>query len=158
MSADVTAAAAVVLALVALVLVGVTVTLRRQLRVLTVAVAELRGETVPLVHEARRVVDQASDEMERVNLVLEGTEAVTAAVDQASRLAVRTFSNPVVKVLAFRAGTVSGLRRLRSGDRSGRSGRGGRGAGSARGVHRRRPPAPAGRRSRGSRRRGAVAR
>ena len=76
-------------------------------------IEELRGEAVPLVHEARVAVDQASAEMVRVEAVLEDTESVTATVDSASRLAQRAFANPVVKVLALRAGTVGGLRRLR---------------------------------------------
>jgi hypothetical protein len=33
-------------------------------------------------------------------------------VDSASRLAYRAFANPVVKVLAVRAGAASGIRRL----------------------------------------------
>ncbi len=37
-----------------------------------------------------------------------------ATVDSASRLAYRAFANPVVKVLAVRAGAASGIRRLAS--------------------------------------------
>jgi hypothetical protein len=68
-----------------------------------------------LVAEAHRVVDQAASEMERVGAVLESTESVTQTVDSASRLAYRAFANPVVKVLAVRAGAAGGLRRLRTG-------------------------------------------
>jgi hypothetical protein len=50
--------------------------------------------------------------MERVGAVLDTTESVHATVDSASRLAYRAFANPVVKVLAVRAGAASGLRRL----------------------------------------------
>ena len=66
-----------------------------------------------LVHEARVTVAQASAEIARVEAVLEDTESVTATVDSATRLATRAFANPVVKVMALRAGTVGGLRRLR---------------------------------------------
>ena len=73
---------------------------------------ELARRTVPLVADARRVVDQAATEMERVGAVLDSTESVHATVDSASRLAYRAFANPVVKVLAVRAGAASGVRRL----------------------------------------------
>ena len=57
--------------------------------------------------------------MERVGAVLDTTESVHATVDSASRLAYRAFANPVVKVLAVRAGAATGIRRL-AGRRSGR--------------------------------------
>ena len=75
-------------------------------------VEELRRETVPLVHDARVVVDQAATEMVRVGDVLDSAEAVSATVDSASRLAYRAFSNPVVKVLAYSTGLGSALRRF----------------------------------------------
>jgi hypothetical protein len=68
-----------------------------------------------LVVDAHRVVGQAASEMERVGAVLDSTESVHATVDSASKLAYRAFANPVVKVLAVRAGAASGLRRLRAG-------------------------------------------
>jgi hypothetical protein len=73
---------------------------------------ELKRQTVPLVADAHRVVDQAATEMERVGAVLDSTESVHATVDSASRLAYRAFANPVVKVLAVRSGAASGMRRL----------------------------------------------
>jgi len=87
-----------------------------QVRRLERGIEALRGEAVPLVTEARQAVDQASAEMARVEAVLEDTESVTATVDSASRLARRAFANPVVKVLAFRAGAASGIRRMRQGE------------------------------------------
>ena len=53
--------------------------------------------------------------MERVGAVLDTTESVHATVDSASRLAYRAFANPVVKVLAVRAGAATGIRRLAAG-------------------------------------------
>jgi hypothetical protein len=67
------------------------------------------------VADAHRVVDQAATEMERVGAVLDTTESVHATVDSASRLAYRAFANPVVKVLAVRAGAATGIRRLAKG-------------------------------------------
>src|SRR5271155_3538860 len=86
--------------------------LRREVTRIGALADELRRQTVPLVADAHRVVDQAATEMERVGAVLDTTESVHATVDSASRLAYRAFSNPVVKVLAVRAGAASGIRRL----------------------------------------------
>ncbi len=105
-AAVVACVAAVVACVAAAVLVG-------QVRRLERGIEALRTEAVPLVHEARQAVDHASAEMARVEAVLEDTESVTATVDSASRLAQRAFASPIVKVMALRAGTVGGLRRLR---------------------------------------------
>lgn len=100
----------------ALVLLVVVTMLRAEVRSLTAISEELQRQTVPLVADAQRVVDQAATEMERVGAVLESTESVHATVDSASRLAYRTFANPVVKLLAVRAGAGAGLKRLASAD------------------------------------------
>jgi hypothetical protein len=107
------ASAACVLAVVGL-LIAIR-SLRTQVTRMTVVADELRRQTVPLVADAHRVVDQAATEMERVGAVLDSTESVHATVDSASRLAYRAFANPVVKVLAVRAGAATGIRRLASG-------------------------------------------
>jgi|SRR5579863_774745 len=126
MSADHVAvlAAAGAAALAAVVMVVVAVVLGRRTRELARALDDLRHETVPLVRDARVVVDQAATEMVRVGDVLESTEAVSATVDSASRLAYRAFANPVVKLLAYSTGVGSALRRLfgrRSGHDAGRT-------------------------------------
>src|SRR5580692_10858562 len=99
--------------------------LRREVRALGRLADQLTRQTVPLVADAHRVVDQAATEMERVGAVLDSTESVHATVDSASKLAYRAFANPVVKVLAVRAGAATGIRRLASGgegrDRNGSS-------------------------------------
>jgi hypothetical protein len=89
--------------------------LRREVRALGLVAEQLSRQTVPLMADAHRVVDQAATEMERVGAVLDSTESVHATVDSASRLAYRAFANPVVKVLAVRAGAATGIRRLASG-------------------------------------------
>ena len=58
--------------------------LRRQVRTLRRVADDLRRQTVPLVADAHRVVDQAATEMERVGAVLDSTESVHATVDSAS--------------------------------------------------------------------------
>ncbi len=94
--------------------------LRGEIRKVEAIAAQLQGQTVPLVADARRVVDQAATEMERVGAVLDSTESVHATVDSASKLAYRAFANQVVKVLAVRAGAATGIRRLTSGSGGGR--------------------------------------
>jgi uncharacterized protein with PhoU and TrkA domain len=89
--------------------------LRREVRSLRRVADDLQRQAVPLVADAARVVDQAATEMERVGAVLDSTESVHATVDSASKLAYRAFANPVVKVLAVRAGAATGIRRLASG-------------------------------------------
>jgi hypothetical protein len=97
------------------VLLGIMVSLRRQVREVKSVAEDLRRQLVPMVADAHRVVDQAATEMERVGAVLESTESVHTTVDSASRLAYRAFANPVVKVLAVKAGAAGGMRRLASG-------------------------------------------
>jgi hypothetical protein len=114
MSADDVAAlaAAAVSGAAALVALVVVIVLSRRIRDLREMIRDLRSETVPLVRDARVVVDQAATEMLRVGDVLSSADAVAGTVDSASRLAYRAFANPVVKVLAFRTGVTSTLRRL----------------------------------------------
>ena len=105
--------AAVVACVGALILLVATVVLVGQVRRLERAIEQLSEEAVPLMGDAREATRLAASELARVDAVLAGTESVTTTVDNASRLAQRALANPVVKVLAFRAGTASGLRRLR---------------------------------------------
>ena len=111
-AADAAVVAAAVSAAAALGALAAALVLSRRLRDLRGLVEELRAEAVPLVRQARVVVDHAASEMERVGDVLGSAEAVTATVDSASRLAYRAFSNPVVRVLAFGSGIGGALRRL----------------------------------------------
>jgi hypothetical protein len=125
-------AVVVAAALCCLAVAGLLVALRnvrRETERLAAVCDDLRRQTVPLVADAHRVVGQAASEMDRVGAVLDSTESVHTTVDNASRLAYRAFANPVVKVLAVRAGAASGIRRLTTEpDRAGRrlNGRDGR--------------------------------
>ncbi|MGH8981870.1 MAG: hypothetical protein ACRDWE_12785 [Acidimicrobiales bacterium] len=109
----------VVLVAAVLASVGAVVTLAAawvlvgQVRRLERGIEVLRHEAVPLVEEARQAAGHAAAEIARVDAVLADTESVTATVDRAARIARRVFANPVVKVLAWRAGAVGGFRQLR---------------------------------------------
>jgi hypothetical protein len=111
-----TAVVALVACVVALVAAATTTiaafSLARRTRELSELASRLKTETVPLVRDARAVVDHAATEMERVGDVLGNAEAVSATVDSASRLAYRAFANPVVKTVAFGSGLSGAFRRL----------------------------------------------
>lgn len=89
--------------------------LARTLRSLREAVDELHRETIPLVRDMQDAVRQAHQDLHRVEGVLETAESLGQTVDAASRLAYLTFSNPVVKTMAFGAGVARAGRRLRRG-------------------------------------------
>jgi hypothetical protein len=65
------------------------------------------------VANLQTTVRRANEDLERVDRVLESVESISVTVDSASRLAYLTFSNPVVKGLAFASGTARAVRRMR---------------------------------------------
>ena len=85
----------------------------RTMRVLRASVEQLHSEVLPLVGQLRGTVDKASNELERVDGLLVSAESISTTVDSASRLAYLFFANPIVKALAFGAGTARAARRLR---------------------------------------------
>ena len=100
-------------ALVIVVLCYAMAGLVRTLRALRESVDELRQETLPLVADLRTTVVEASGDLERVDTLIGRAETISATVDSASRLAYLAFSNPVIKTLAFGAGTARAARRFR---------------------------------------------
>ena len=93
-------------AIVALVAAGVLV---GQVRRLERGIDALRDEALAVMRDARTAAGQATAELARVDAVLADTESVTATVESAARLTERAFANPVVKVLAWRAGASGGV-------------------------------------------------
>lgn len=104
------AAAAAVMALAAAI---VLVSLVRTLRSVAAVVEDLNREAMPLLVDLRDDAARASAELDRVGDLVGAAESVTRRVDGASRLAYATFSNPLVKVLAFGSGVGRAGRRLR---------------------------------------------
>jgi uncharacterized membrane protein YccC len=96
-----------------LVLIWAIVSLTRSMRLMRDAVEELRRESLPIVSELRVTVQQANNELERVDTLLGTAESISTTVDSASRLAYLAFSNPVIKALAFATGTGRAARRFR---------------------------------------------
>ena len=104
---------AVVSAIALAVLVWAILALARTLKALQVTIAELHEETLPVVAELQQTVRQAGAELQRVDEVLGTAENIAGTVDSASRLAYLALSNPIIKALAFGAGTSRAVRRFR---------------------------------------------
>ena len=105
--------AAIAVAVLVLGLLATLLSLVSTLRSLRATADELRRTTVPLVADMHKAVTQANAELERVDTLLVNAESISSTVDSASRLAYLTFSNPVVKILAFGAGTARAARTFR---------------------------------------------
>ena len=105
--------ASVAVAILAVGLLFALASLTRTLRTLRTSVEQLRAEALPLVGQLRGTVTQANAELERVDTLLGTAESIGTTVDSASRLAYLFFANPIVKALAFGAGTGRAYRRLR---------------------------------------------
>jgi uncharacterized protein YoxC len=105
----ITSVVAVVLLVIAI------IALVRTLRSMRETVEALRQEAVPAVVEMRSTVQAANAELARVDVLLDRAESVSATVDSASRLTYLAVSNPVIKTMAFAAGTGRAARRLRRG-------------------------------------------
>jgi hypothetical protein len=89
------------------------VALTRTLRTLRSTVDELRNATLPVIADLRDATREAADEVERVDRLVASAERLEGAVDGASRLAARTFANPVVKAMAIGSGVSRAAHRLR---------------------------------------------
>jgi uncharacterized protein YoxC len=91
------------------------ISIQRTLSTLRTAVDELRRETVPVITEMQHTVRQANAELERVDVLLGSAESISATVDSASHLAYLALSNPLIKAMAFAAGTSRATKALRRG-------------------------------------------
>jgi hypothetical protein len=111
--AAIVVAAASVIGVVLLAIALATVT--RTMRTVQEAVDLMRDETVPAMEELAATARNANSELQRVDILIDSAESISGTVDSASRLAYLAFSNPVIKAVAFGAGTSHALRRLRRG-------------------------------------------
>ena len=99
--------------LLAVALVFVTNALLRTMRSLQAVVDDLNREAVALLANLEGDARKASQGLDLVGDLVGAAESVTRRVDGASKLAIVTFSNPVVKVLATAHGVSRVGRRLR---------------------------------------------
>jgi hypothetical protein len=102
---------------VAAVLLMVLSSLTRTLHSLAGVVEDLNREALPLLTELRGDAEKAAAGLDKVGDLVGAAESVTRRVDGASKLAYVTFSNPLVKVLAFGSGVGRAGRRLRGKER-----------------------------------------
>ena len=111
--------AAVIVAIASVVavvlLIFVVVAINRTLTAMRLSIEQLRRETLPVVDELHRTVITANAELERLDGLLDSASSVTATVDSASHLAYLAFSNPLIKAIAFAAGTSKAAKALRRG-------------------------------------------
>jgi uncharacterized protein YoxC len=111
---DLAAIIVAIASVVGVVLLGAALwSITATLRSVRDTVEVLRTETVPVIEKLGGTVRAANADLERVEELLGTAESISATVDSASRLAYLAFSNPVIKVMAFAAGTSRAARRLR---------------------------------------------
>jgi len=111
---DLAAVIAAVASLAVVAVLTVLVThLTRVLRDVSVALEELRAETIPALDEALAAVRRAGEEAERVTEILDAAEAVSSRVDGASKAAYVALSRPVIKTAAAATGAQRAARKLR---------------------------------------------
>ena len=114
---DVAAIIVAVIAAVFVAFVCVTlVSLTRTMAAMRATIEQLRRETLPVVTNLKTTVTQANAELERVDALLGTAESISGTVDSVSRLAYLALSNPVIKAMAFGAGTARAARRFRRRD------------------------------------------
>ena len=110
--------AAIILASAAAAIVGALLVVlaqaRRALREARESLDALRTDAATMLDELRGATRRAEFELDRIDALYGTAEALSNGADSASKLAYRTVSSPVVKAIAFGAGTRRALHRLRS--------------------------------------------
>ena len=110
-------AAAVVLTVVCTVVVvtllGAALSLRRSARDLRLLVEEMTDHAADVIGDAEATIARARGELDRVDDLIGSAEAITETVGSASRVAHAVLAAPLIKVLAFGAGTARAGRRFR---------------------------------------------
>ncbi len=106
-------AVAVLSAVVVVVLLGAALSLRRSARELRLLAEEMSDHALAVIGAAEETIYRAQGELARVDDLIGSAEAITETVGTASRLAHATLATPLIKLLAFGAGTARAGRRLR---------------------------------------------
>ena len=104
---------AVVSTAVVLVMLFAALSLRRSARELRMLVDEMTEHAAEVIGEAETTIARARSELDRVDDLVGSAEAITETVGSASRVAHAVLAAPLIKVLAFGAGTARAGRRLR---------------------------------------------
>lgn len=106
-------AVAAVSAAVVMTLLAAAVSLRRSARELRALADELADHASAVLGAAEDTILRARGELARVDDLVGSAEAITQTVGSASRLAHAALATPLIKVLAFGAGTARAGRRFR---------------------------------------------
>ena len=76
-------------------------------------VEEMSDHAAAVIGDAEATIARARGELDRVDDLIGSAEAITETVGSASRVAHAVLATPLIKVLAFGAGTARAGRRLR---------------------------------------------
>ena len=98
---------------VVLTLLGAALSLRRSARELRLLVEEMTDHAAAVIGDAEETIARARGELQRVDDLVGSAEAITETVGSASRVAHAALAGPLIKVLAYGAGTARAGRRIR---------------------------------------------
>lgn len=96
-----------------LTLLGAAWSLRRSAQELRMLVEEMTDHAANVIGDAEATIARAQGELDRVDDLIGSAEAITETVGSASRVAHAVLAAPLIKVLAFGAGTARAGRRFR---------------------------------------------
>lgn len=96
-----------------LTLLGAALSLRRSARELRMLVEEMTDHAADVIGDAEATIARARGELERVDDLIGSAEAISETVGSASRVAHTVLAVPLIKLLAFGAGTARAGRRFR---------------------------------------------
>lgn len=97
-------------------MLGAALSLRRSARELRILAEEMGDHAQSVIGEAEQTIARARGELDRVDDLIGSAEAITETVGSASRVAHAVLAAPLIKVLAFGAGTARAGRRFRKAD------------------------------------------
>lgn len=98
---------------VVVVMLVAALSLRRSARELRLLAQEMADHASSVIGAAEETIQRAQGELARVDDLIGSAEAITETVGTASRLAHATLATPLIKLMAFGAGTARAGRRLR---------------------------------------------
>jgi hypothetical protein len=102
-----------VAAAVVVTLLGAAMSLRRSARELRMLAEEMTDHAAHVIGDAEETIARARGELDRVDDLVGSAEALTETVGSASRVAHAVLATPLIKILAFGAGTARAGRRMR---------------------------------------------
>lgn len=107
---------------VVVILAAAALSLRRSAIELRSLAEEMSDHAAGVIGAAEDTITRARGELDRVDDLIGSAEAITRTVGSASQVAHATLAVPLIKVLAFGAGTARASRALRGRPPAGKSG------------------------------------